>query len=140
MDELPDELLEIIKPEQHEFRYIVRGIRVEICAGCELDFRIRLMKARTQITLAINGLPGTGNRQPATGDGDGERRTGETPVPRGGQEMIGDEDPFGDGGEDDEAGPEIGGMECAGEERFGVASATGAEWLEWDEQRQSREA
>ena len=108
MGKLPEELLEIMRPEHHELRIIRRGVRVEISAGCELDYRVRLAQVRGEISLAINGL--------GIGHGDGERRTGETPVPREGQEMIGDEDPFEDGGEDDDAGPEIGGMECAADD------------------------
>ena len=100
---MSEELRAITAPEAHELVFAFRGVRVEIAAGCELDFRIRLMQARNQITLALNALPAGEGGQTATAHGQ------DCPC----HERHGNGDgPFDDGGEDDE-GPEIGGgMEC----------------------------
>jgi len=70
-------------------------VLLHVTAGCELEYRIRLMQVRNEINLELTAIPERGAG--GTGRGAGGR----------GQD---DEDPFSDGGEG-EPGPAIAAME-----------------------------
>ena len=108
---IPDELRAIMEPRMHKLVMVRRGVYLVVCAGCALDYRVRLAQVRNAITMELNAIPAADdNGGPDSGPAPPTTTAGDGPFDDGGE---GDgEDLFSDGGEDDE-GPEIGGgMEC----------------------------